>query len=366
MMSSQDKYLEPQKIPWQYKWKRPQLRQVTTMDIEGNSNEIVDHKLLTSMLPIECVSARLTSLEARMILNTNSEQGRIKSVLSQKQCNIEEYKVSSEEEGEQNFPVREKEKYMKWEELESDSEDEVEDETVRAKRMKQLGLNEDEDVIVTVTILASASTVKVWKDLDRHTNEKGNFFTNNEEKIETVADSVLLEVTKAYSKPQNNPFPHELSPSLTGIEEAVVDRDQTQLIMSKLLQWPTSVFVNTLDVSPTTDSIRETNDQDRKFEQINISNNSEQKEGKDHFNIWKNIRETFHLPKSILEMSQEELRRYQKQQLERKKKRIRKNIVGLSGVTLCRRPIPKTDAGIVMDPLDIDDAMDLVQRMTLG
>ena len=77
-------------------------------------------------------------------------------------------------------------------------------------------------------------------------------------------------------------------------------------------------------------------------------------------NIWKSIKDTLKLPKSVDDMSDEERRQHYERQMDLKLKMAKRRI-GVTNVALCRQLQHGPDLHLQMDEI-----MDVLDRMTLG
>ncbi|GFH51512.1 hypothetical protein CTEN210_07988 [Chaetoceros tenuissimus] len=269
-------------IPWQYNWKRPRI--TPTKSSINHSKELHDK------IPINTSSARLTSEEASILLLNCSTS-----------------------EDEENERIR-----MKWEDLESESEDENGDSKLEPK-------NEIcDEYIVTVTTFASKSFIKL---LQAHSAPS--------EKVIVPGDTILLEVIRDS---------HRLSDIDDLTQE--LDENEVDVIMSKILYWPSSALVDPTLSNPEEHEFRVNFEDERKTN--------------GPLKIWESVQDVLKLPKSVANMSEEEKESFYQRQAEKKFKSAKAKI-GVTNVLLCRQA-----SSTQLRHLEIDEIMDVLDRLSLN
>jgi hypothetical protein len=223
-------------------------------------------------------------------------------------------------------------KRMKWEDLESESDEEEEkyNDTVH------------DEYMLSVTIFATVSVAKLLQS-ERSPGEQ----------VIVPADTILVEVIRDSYRIND----------LEVLEDERV-RDEIDVVMSEILFWPTSALV---DTSSSSDLDGEgANEKPVQQDAINSEKAEIQKLQKDLLSgsigkhIWKTIQDTLKLPKSLDDMNDEE-RLLHYDRLLRIQFKEAKRRVGVTSVALCRQRQRGSE-----QHLQIEDIMDVLDRMTLG
>ena len=296
-VSSDDVY-----APWQYKWKRPRIAEAKPFQPYSYENQLRDK------IPINTASARLTKDE-------------ISTLLQHEHQDKEQYTGSAR---------------MKWEDLESESDEE------------EGRFNDDlsDEFILMVTIFAAKSLVKLLQSKRRP-----------DEQVLVPADTILLEVIRDS---------HRIDDS--EVLEENIGRESIDVVMSKILFWPTSALVETHSGEEEVCQDRAKDTQVKSGQAEIGSERADIKEMENELlpgsnrqkNIWKSIKDTLKLPKSVDDMSDEERRQHYERQMDLKLKMAKRRI-GVTNVALCRQLQHGPDLHLQMDEI-----MDVLDRMTLG
>jgi len=223
---------------------------------------------------------------------------------------------------------------MKWEDLESESdEEEVKDnDTIR------------DEYMLTVTIFATKSFAKLLQSK-----------RSPGEQIIVPADTILVEVIR--DSHRINDFE---------VLEGEIVRDEIDVVMSEILYWPTSALVDTTNTAGSGKDGESTNGKPSQGEinsekaEIQKLKNELLSRSTGHEKIWKTIQDVLKLPKSLDDMTDQERSQYHERQIDLQLKNAKRR-VGVTGVALCRQLHHGSE-----QHLQIEDVMDVLDRMTLG
>ncbi len=299
-------------VPWQFKWKRPKVAQAKS------TKRTTTNEKLKDKIPIGTSSARL-------------RQEEINTILEEFISGIPSYNNENEGDNSHNTPR------MKWEDLESESDEEG--------NMNTNALAGREEYIVTVTLYASRAFVNLMQ-------------SRSNEEVLVPADSVLLEVVKD-SHEVNSPDGADGTN-----ENPETCCDEIEVVMTKLLTWPTSALIGTVDEEEVNNVAKATVEGGLDTERVEVKDLETQLLAKStgegtRMNAWKSVRKVLNLPKTVDEMDDQEKEVFYNKKLELRRKRARRR-VGVTSATLFRRStVPDSQ-------VDMDDVMDVLNRMTLG